>query len=444
MNLDKAFVTSLLGNGGNEIIREAIGKGADQDALSGDGKKAFCFVVDYLKEYGETPTIEMIEGKTGVSLPESVPGPADFYLKEVLNRRLHGALHSQISEVLDRIEARDTLGAYNRYEDGMRELRKLNTISQRTINIFEGIPVVQDYYRKVKEGWRGILTPWESINEATLGFWPEELILFVSRLGKGKTWALTMMAMHAWKVEKKRVLFITTEMAQEQVLKRGVAYLLRLPYEELRKGKLDAFSERRFFEESEKLRGAEGFNIVGGDFDFTINTLEAAIDDAEPDVIFLDGIYLLRVGGDGRTERAANAFDELKRITKRARVPMVGSTQLNREAKMGKFSSISAEHIALTDVGGWNADLIFGMIQTDEMKDNKRMIFKPIKFREGIGSDILCYWDLDAMKFDELRSGDISVEERSFYQKAGFRGKKSEDILDHGMGEFESSPELPF
>ena len=44
MDLDKAFVSALLGNG-KETLRDAVGKGIDEDALKGEGQKAFVFVL---------------------------------------------------------------------------------------------------------------------------------------------------------------------------------------------------------------------------------------------------------------------------------------------------------------------------------------------------------------------------------------------------------------
>jgi len=216
------------------------------------------------------------------------------------------------------------------------------------------------------------------------------------------TWFLTLLAEHAWATQKKRVLFASTEMSKERILQRFYALHMRLPYEEFRKAKLGVFVEQKFREQAIAMQAMDGLFIVGGDFDFRVESLEAAIDDCEPDLVLLDGAYLLKGEGEGRTEKASNSFDDIKRLAKRCRVPLVATTQFNREAKVNSAKSASVEKIALSDAAGWNADLIYGLVQTEDMKRDGRMILKPMKFREGIGEDVECLWDFATMDFREV------------------------------------------
>lgn len=404
MDLDTIFVASAL-KGGHQTVRLAIEKGVDEDCLTGDGLTAWKFVLDYLKQYHEIPEVAAVEGKTSVKLDDPPPAPPEFYIDEILNRRLHNALGEQLLVITKHFKARDPQAAYAEYEDGIRELRKLGVATAKTVSLPSLGPQFLEYYDKIKAGYRGVLTPWPTINEATLGFWPEDFILYVARLGVGKTWALAILANHAWTEQGKRVLFATTEMSQLSIIRRWLAIHFKYPYNDLRKGMLSAFAEQKMRDELAAMAKKEGLYIIGGDFDFRIESLEAAIEECEPDIVFMDGAYLLKVKGDGRTERAANSFDELKRVAKRSHVPLVASTQFNREVKGNKLSSAGPEKIALSDAAGWNADLIFGLVRTDDMKRDRRMVQLPLKFREGEGEDIETYWDFDTMNFEEIPKG---------------------------------------
>jgi replicative DNA helicase len=401
MNLDIAFVSVALKEG-REAVRYAVEQGIDEDFLQGDGQKAWRFVLEYVKDYSEVPDPGMVEGKTGVKLGDPPPGASAFYTDEVRNRRLHREIRSRVDKIMVPWEKSDPQGAFQEYETGLREMRKMHLATAKTVSLPSLGPEFLDYYEKLKNGYTGILTPWPTINDATLGFWPEDFILYVARLGIGKTWTLVLLANHAWHVQGKRVLFATTEMSQIKILQRWVAVHYKLPYNELRKGRLSIFAEEKMRKGLEEIREQEGLYIIGGDFDFRIESLEAAIEEAEPDIVFVDGAYLLKVAGEGRTEKAANSFDELKRCAKRNGIPLVASTQFNREVKGNKLSSAGAEKIALSDAAGWNADLIFGLVRTEDMKRDRRMIQKPLKFREGEGEDVECWWDFDLMNFDEL------------------------------------------
>jgi replicative DNA helicase len=215
------------------------------------------------------------------------------------------------------------------------------------------------------------------------------------------TWTAVITALHAWQ-QGKRVLFASTEISRLRIATRMYALLHRLPYRQFIKGKLDVFTRDKFFKGVEDMLTQENLYVVGGDFDFRVETLSAALEEIKPDLTILDGAYLLRTSGQNRTEKAANAFDDLKRLAHRHKTAMVVTHQFNREVKANVASSVRTESIGLTDVAGWNADLIFGLVQTDEMKKDRKMRIKPLKVREGIGEEIEVNWNLDTMDFSQL------------------------------------------
>ncbi len=215
------------------------------------------------------------------------------------------------------------------------------------------------------------------------------------------TWTSVQLALCAWQ-QKKRVLFASTEISRLRIGIRLFALMGKLNYKEFTHGKLTIFSEPKFYQMVEEFLHEEGLYVVGGNFDFRVEALSAAIDEIRPDFVVLDGAYLLRTSGSTRTEQAANAFNELKRLSIRHEIPVATTHQFNREVKTNIASSVRAESIGLTDVAGWNADLIVGLVQTDDMKRDKKMRLKPLKAREGAGEEVEINWDLDTMDFREL------------------------------------------
>lgn len=245
------------------------------------------------------------------------------------------------------------------------------------------------------------------------------------------TWVTVLLTDHFWSEQKKRVLYGTTEVSKLRIAMRFASASLKVPYDDLRLGRLTTYVEDRFQKAIEEICNAEGLGILGGTFDFRVESYEDAIQEFKPDVVLLDGAYLLQVSGSNRLERAANAFDELKRICKRTTVPSLVTTQFNREAKANVATTIQVERLALTDVASWNADLIYGLIQTDDMKRDRRMIFKPLKTREGVAEEFECVWDFQEMNFSELPR-----------EKAG-GGGEADDAFGTGA-DAESAGEVPF
>ena len=214
------------------------------------------------------------------------------------------------------------------------------------------------------------------------------------------TWATISITDHVWSMGK-RVLFATTEMSSMKIAMRFFAMKFRYSFDKLRKGQLGEFVDIEFKKKLDDIMNAEGLYVVGGNFDFRVESFQAAIDDAKPDMVILDGAYLLKMPGKDRIEQAANSFNELKRTAMHKKIPMIITTQLNRNAKKSVGSSIAIENIALSDVGGWNADAAFALLQTKDMQDDRKMTLKPLKIREGIMDDVELNWDMDTMDFSE-------------------------------------------
>jgi replicative DNA helicase len=399
MDFDKGFIAALLREG-KPSLKKAYARGLTVEHLAGGGRTAFEFIVGYEKQYGELPSVEVVCHATQTALDSAISGTADYFVNCILDRRLDVKLTDLFRAGVAQLEAEKPREALRVLEEGMAEFRKERLVGT-LIESLPGLgPEVLSYYERVKKGMTGILSPWESINRATMGFWPEDLVLFVSRLGVGKTWLSLMVAGCAWEqqiteadgVTKRpvRVLYATTEMAKARIALRWYALKLKLPYGMLRQGRLGAHMEKALYDGVERFVNSPDFQIVGGDFDFSMTSFDAAVEEANPDIVVLDGAYLLKVAGNTRTERAANVFDELKRLNKRRKVPIVVTMQFNREVKAGQVKTVQAESVALTDVAGWNADLMYGLVQTDDMRQTKTMALKGLKVREGESGEIEC------------------------------------------------------
>lgn len=399
MDLDKALVRSIVKDG-KEAILKAKERGIQGEYLEGEGRVALEFVFDYMQKYDSAPSLDVVEARTGILLPD-VSDTYQFFVDEILNRQLYKVVKVGLSDCVSLIEKGKPKEAYLKMEEAVRAARSQQAVESKVELL---TPLFQDawkYYLDIKSGKRGILTPWAGVNDATFGFWPEDLAIFVARTGVGKTWVTLLLAREAW-VAGYKILYVTTEVSRLRIASRMACIHMKISYKRFTKGMLTAFEEQRFKEQADALMNDDKLFIVGGQFDFRVESVEAAIDEAQPSMVLLDGAYLLKAQGDNRFERAANAFDEIKRLGKRKAIPTIVTTQFNREVKKNVASSVKTESIALTDVAGWNADLIYGLIQTEDMKRDGKLILKPLKVREGEGEETEVNWDLENMDFSQV------------------------------------------
>ena len=167
------------------------------------------------------------------------------------------------------------------------------------------------------------------------------------------TFALLMMARQAW-MDGHTVLFVGTEMSRLKLAIRFYAIHLGLPYKELRAGMLGEFREDELFKGVQSVLNSEGLYVVGDDFDASIVEIEAAVEEVNPGILFVDGLYLVKNEGKDRHSRVSNNADDLKRLARRKDIPVITSTQFNRDVKQNSKSAVDAGNVGITDVIGWN------------------------------------------------------------------------------------------
>ena len=220
------------------------------------------------------------------------------------------------------------------------------------------------------------------------------------------TWLLLLLAHAAWQSGSK-VLIVGTEMNKVKLAMRFFSLHFKMTYDHVRKGRLSEFTEDTFRKGVTGMLRDQGIYLVGGGkFDFSIEAVEAAVEEAQPDFLLVDGAYLIKNRGKDRHERVSNTFDDLKRMGASKKIAVCANTQLNRDAKAGQKKTITAENVGITDVAGWNADVMYGVHDDDEMRDNSEKDIIAMKVREAKGRDFRIRWDLEKMDFSEIATDD--------------------------------------
>ena len=402
MDLEFALIGSSVVSGAAAVrlLKEAGVK--PSDLSSPDAAALYGIVLNHMERYRKPPHPDTLLELARTDL-SGIKEPFEFYFDIYNQNRLKAdlvALNSELNEHLDGGSASEALSFM---DAEMRRIRQRSTITSRAQPIFNLSQAVVEEYEKAKRGEHGILTRWPTINDMTMGFYPGDFVLIVARTSVGKTWISLIMAIDAWQMEenRKKVLYVTTEMTQIRMARRFAAIHLRLPFGQFCKGRLGEFAEAKFKEEMRFLEEEKNFFIIGGDFDFSIDSLHAAIDQVEPDILFLDGAYLMKGDGTSRTERMSNTFDRLKRLNHRTNIPFVLTTQLNRGAAVAG-QPVGTHNIAMSDVAGWHAELAFALTRNAQMKDKKRLQIDPMKIREGEEKSTQIGFDMNKMSFEEV------------------------------------------
>jgi len=324
-------------------------------------RPVYDFVRQYQRSYRDLPHATTVQQELGIRLP-AAPEPIDFYLDAVTERSIYNQLRERFGELRESMTARDMTAAGTTISQMARITRTSSRQGHQVMQMDEAMGLVVDRIENTRGsgGITGIESGWAELDAQTGGYQNSDLISIVARMGIGKTYLLLKQAQAAHRAGH-NVLFVTTEMGAEPLARRYASIELGINPTLLKMNMISSWNERRIRGLFTSMAGAERFRLFSVGMNSKISAIEALCQEFCPDIVFIDGIYLLRPSaGDTkmkRIERIAEVFDETKALNLEMERPFVVSTQLNRQAgKGGKEGSL--ETISYTDSVGTHSSVV--------------------------------------------------------------------------------------
>lgn len=249
-----------------------------------------------------------------------------------------------------------------------------------------------DYYHTVVDR---IAFDLDYFNKITNGGLPKKtLSVFVAGVNVGKTQLMCHCAGSNLR-DGKNVLYITMEMAQEEIAKRVDANLLDIAMDDLAIIPKETY-EKRITKLREKTKGKlivkeyPTSQAHVGHFRHLLNELRLK-KNFVPEIIYIDYINIC---ASSRIKRGqANSYEYIKAIAEEIRglavefkLPIVTATQLNR-------SGFNSSDIDMTDVAESfglpaTADFMLGLVTTEEFEELGQIMCRQMKNRLGNKQDI--------------------------------------------------------
>lgn len=222
------------------------------------------------------------------------------------------------------------------------------------------------------------------------------------------TWVETILAHYAHK-QRYRVLFFSKEMAHQEIFERLDAVYAKVPFQDLRRGQLPGHLEKMFFDSLDVLAmDPVELWCVSDDEGQGVSGIDAKIARYHPDIVFIDGLYLTSddLHGRGRVEQLANISRAVKLTARRRNIPIIASSQLNRDAEGDKKKGDNLGSIAWGDALAQDADIVIELFQNKQMRESvpQHLFGATTKFRQGGGAQWrkTVTWDMENMNFEEL------------------------------------------
>lgn len=259
------------------------------------------------------------------------------------------------------------------------------------------------------------------------------------------SWAVVHKAMAAYR-QGKAVLIVSMEMPLDQMANRISAYVAGVNPYYIKTGRLDNFAMEKVRDTYSTLANATNFHLYAGNFKKTTDDLDILIQELSPDVIFVDGVYLMTPTScnarAGRYEKAAHLMDDLKRICLMRDRPLVITTQFGREAK-GKGKEGSLENIGYTDTVGTHSSIVCAIKSNVNIRTGIRS--QDMMYEHGpLKNDYVSYVTRDPYRLIEILKG-REGEQGEFGTNFSFAPTNFTEVhVDTAKGEVIGEPDLDY
>ena len=202
-----------------------------------------------------------------------------------------------------------------------------------------------------------------------------------------------------------KVLQFVTEMSEDIMRDRYEAMLFSMMYGELnynafKSGALSLEQEKQYFEFLENdLPNCEPLIIATAS---GVMGVSAEIDKHKPDVVLIDGVYLMEDDQGAKDDwlRVAHITRDLKKLAKRCKLPIFINTQADKNTSMKTGPELGS--IMYTQAIGQDSDDILALYRDEVMLSDREMCLKVLKQREGVTGKVMMNWNFDVMDFSEI------------------------------------------
>jgi len=370
-------------------------------------KDAYDFVFKFVRKYNKFPSIKTFYSELSIEDLE-LTETTQYYFDKLLERYKRILLEQYLPKLNKKLQERDIDGAIDEFENIATTIKSETLIAEEHFFSYKDmleLSLEKSLENRIKKRL-GITTGWKTLDEATGGFTNGNLYAIVARVKMGKSLVISRMAQSAYK-EGKNVLFVSLEMPAIEIADRLLGLEFGVNKTMITHGRLSSFVEKGIKEEILKLDSDNKFWFIDGKFNKSIDDLNFTCRHLKPDIVYIDGAYLLRVNKafKAKWELITYTAEQLKYLAMDLSIPVVASYQFNRQVsrKAVSVKDKGFENIGLSDAISQLASIGIALI-APEGTDDYRTI-EVIGARDGGGCSFDINWDWERMNFDEIEEG---------------------------------------
>jgi hypothetical protein len=362
----------------DRVIIPVIERGIKDDWIVDDDlRRVWKFVREHYATYREVPTIIAVTDNFPNFKALKVEDTLDYLIDKMVEFRRNKLTRNGLELVLDKMGGNDHESALSEMSKTLTNVNAQGVIGTTHIDITKNPDAFWEEYENIQNSvLLGLPTGFEKIDEATAGLQGGQLITVIAPPKTGKSQIALRIAANIHKAGKVP-LFQSFEMNNHEQIQRYLAMTAHLNGKRFRLGKLNGTEEDRLLKALDDLKAEHPFHFVDAINGLTIDSLVAKSEQLNPDVLFVDGVYLMldQVTGEANTPQAlTNITRGLKRVAQKLDIPVIITTQtLLWKMKGGK---VSADSIGYSSSFFQDSDVILGLepIEGDDFHRTLRVV----------------------------------------------------------------------
>jgi replicative DNA helicase len=394
----------------SKIIQErSLKEAADIQAFfirDPDIRAAFEDIREQYTEHGIVPTVREFKADHPKLTLHEVDESWGSLVKRVQEQYLVSVLNENLAEVDNAVLEGDIDGAINFL--GMT-LTKVYTsvVSSRDVDVTQNGPERLERYleRRNNPGTLvGIPTGFPTIDRATQGLQPGQLTTITGLPKSSKSTIAMLIAMHVQE-QNKRVLYLTFEQTVEEQERRLDAYRAGFNENKINSGDL---TEDEWIKLNRSVHLTENLApLMIVEDCMTVSAVGAKIDTFKPDVVIVDGVYMMddERGQERETAAAlANIVNGFKFLAMRRSISIVVVTQSTAARTKGEM--LNGDSMKGSRAFSEYSNTVIGVERLPEVEgsfeEQKLRKLKILMARSCANVCVTLLFDYDTGKFEEL------------------------------------------
>lgn len=335
-------------------VRPLLDRGVTPDWFaSSKHRDAIRFVLDHTAKYGSVPAAPVFHRHVGSAYSlDPVHDVWDSLLDTLANDCRYDHARSLLPQVEDALDAGDVDTAVRAIRDSLTSIESYDPRPSHLVDSMHADRIDERWAlyeeREAGGGIIGYETGFPTIDACTMGLQPGQLITVLAQPKVGKSTVCLAIANHVYIEHEAPILFLSFEMSVLEMEKRQEALLAKVNFRNLQQGTLSPLEKKRYkdYLDFAKVEYDWPFHFVDASAGSTVSAVRSKIEQLEPALAIIDGIYMLtdEVSGEVNTATAlTNITRSLKRTATQTGIPLLLNTQaLNWKSKGQQITMDSA------------------------------------------------------------------------------------------------------